>query len=112
MSRYSKGHKTTSGKSKQEENYEEMEIEELDVFIEKAGREIDLNLDLKRRILKHKMLTKKIKHKKLKPIELQLSELRQYVSKLEIIKDSKIPFYEKLPKDSVFYKHYMSVIFS
>jgi hypothetical protein len=70
MSRFSKGHTTKSGKSKQEENYEEMEIEELDVFIEKAGREIEGNLDLKRRILKHKMLTKKIKHKKLKPIEL------------------------------------------
>lgn len=65
LSRFSKGHKTTSGKSKQEENYEEMEIEELDVFIERALREIDVNLDLKRRILKHKMLTKKIKHKKL-----------------------------------------------
>jgi len=29
---------------------------------------------------------------------------------LEKIKDAKIPFYEKLPKDSAFYKHYMSVL--
>ena len=29
---------------------------------------------------------------------------------LEIVKDKKIPFYEKLPKDSPFYKHYMSVL--
>jgi hypothetical protein len=27
-----------------------------------------------------------------------------------VIKDGKIPFYEKLPKDSAFYKHYMSVL--
>lgn len=41
-----------------------------------------------------------------------MGELREFVNKLEIIKDAKIPFYEKLPKDSVFYKHYMSVLFS
>lgn len=31
---------------------------------------------------------------------------------MEVIKDAKIPFYEKLPKDSPFYKHYMSVLFA
>jgi hypothetical protein len=37
--------------------------------------------------------------------------LRERIQKLEIIKDGKIPFYEKLPKDSAFYKHYMSVLY-
>jgi hypothetical protein len=37
--------------------------------------------------------------------------LRDKIAKLEAIKDSKIPFYEKLPKDSAFYKHYMSVLY-
>ena len=56
------------------------------------------------------MLTKKIKMKKLEPVEKTLAELRERVAKLEIIKDQKIPFYEKLPKESQFYKHYMSVL--
>ena len=29
-----------------------------------------------------------------------------------MIKDSKIPFWEKLPKDSQFYKHYMNLKFA
>ena len=58
------------------------------------------------------MLTKKIKQKKLEPVERVLFDLRQKVQKLEIIKDAKIPFYEKLPKDSPFYKHYMSVLYA
>jgi hypothetical protein len=89
-----------------------MSIEEIDVLIEKAQREIEQALDIKRRILRHKMLTKKIKHKKLEPVEKTLSELRARVELLEEIKDAKIPFYEKLPKDSPFYKHYMSVLFA
>ncbi len=89
-----------------------MSIEEIDVLIEKAQREIEQALDIKRRILKHKMLTKKVKNKKLEPVEKVLFELRERVQKLEIIKDAKIPFYEKLPKESPFYKHYMSVLYA
>ena len=58
------------------------------------------------------MMTKKAKQKKLKPVEDALKDLRDKVEKLEIIKDQKIPFYEKLPKDSPFYKHYMSILFA
>ena len=58
------------------------------------------------------MLTKKLKLKKLEPVEKVIGELRERIAKLEIIKDAKIPFYEKLPKDSPFYKHYMSVLYA
>lgn len=58
------------------------------------------------------MLTKKVKQKKLGPVEKVINELRERIGKLEIIKDAKIPFYEKLPKDSPFYKHYMSVLYA
>jgi hypothetical protein len=58
------------------------------------------------------MLTKKIKHKKLEPVEKALAELRERIQKLEVIRDAKIPFYEKLPKESPFYKHYMSVLYA
>ena len=109
-SKMSRGYKTLSGKSR--EDYENMSIEEIDVLLEKAQREIDQALDIKRRIIKHKMLTKKLKMKKLEPVEMALSDLREKMAKLEIIKDAKIPFYEKLPKDSPFYKHYMSVLYA
>lgn len=89
-----------------------MSIEEIDVLIEKAHREIDQAIDIKKRIIRHKMLTKKLKAKKLEPVERVIQELRERMSKLEIIKDAKIPFYEKLPKDSPFYKHYMSVLYA
>ena len=58
------------------------------------------------------MMTKKSKNKKLEPVERALTDLRARVAQLDIIKDAKIPFYEKLPKDSPFYKHYMSVLFA
>ena len=57
------------------------------------------------------MWTKKTKSKKIFPIDSAIYELRERIQKLEIIKDGKIPFYEKLPKDSAFYKHYMSVLY-
>jgi len=53
-----------------------MSIEEIDCVIEKAQKEIEQALDIKRRILRHKMLTNKIKKKKLEPVETTLAELR------------------------------------
>lgn len=78
--------KTTSGKSR-EEDFESMSIEEIDCLIEKTQKEIEGALDIKRRILRHKMMTKKAKHKKLQPIEKQLTELREKIEKYEMIKD-------------------------
>ena len=40
-SKFSRGYKTVSGKSKQEEDYEQMSIEEIDCIIEKAQKEIE-----------------------------------------------------------------------
>lgn len=68
-------------------------------------------MDQKRKYMANKMWTKKTKQKKVAPIEGAIQELRERIQKLEIIKDGKIPFYEKLPKDSAFYKHYMSVLY-
>ena len=42
------------------------------------------------------------------PIKADLKKEKELLYRLEIIREEKIPFYEKLPKDSVFYKHYMS----
>jgi hypothetical protein len=94
------------------ENFEEMSIEEVDALIMKVQNEIAQALDIKKRILKHKMMTKKSKNKKLQPVEQELAVMRQRLAMLDQIKDAKIPFYEKLPKDSPFYKHYMSLLYS
>ena len=87
-----------------------MDIEEIDVLIEKAQHEVDVLMDQRKKYLSNKMWTKKTKQQKVKPLEQAIMELRERIQKLEIIKDKKIPFYEKLPKDSAFYKHYMSVL--
>lgn len=57
-SRYSKAGK--SAKSR-EEDFESMSIEEIECLLEKVQKEIEQNLDIKRRIKKHKMMTRKIK---------------------------------------------------
>lgn len=48
------------------------------------------------------------KRKQLKELDDLLKDKRNHKYLLEQIKDSKIPFYEKLPKDSQFYRHYMN----
>ena len=86
-SKVSRNMKTVSAKSRQEEDLEQMSIEEIDVLIEKAQREIEHEMDMKRRIKRHKMMTKKMKAKKLKPHEEALVELGERVRKLEVVKD-------------------------
>ena len=88
-----------------------MSIEEIDVLIEKAEREMEKEEMEKRIIQSNKVKTKKQKQKQIAPIQQRIQEIREHIMKLQAIKDSKIPFYEKLPKDSAFYKHYMSVLY-
>lgn len=42
-----------------------MEIEEIDVLIDKAEREIQQALDIKRRVMRHKLMSNNAKKKKL-----------------------------------------------
>jgi hypothetical protein len=77
---------------------EEM-IEETEEAIKKAEA-------AKNKINKQKGLAK-AKQEKLAPIEAALSQLRERLLMLVQIKGAKIPFYEKLPKDHQFYKHFM-----
>lgn len=88
-----------------------MQIEEIDVLIEKNQREVDILMDQRRKYMANKMWTKKTKSKKIYPIDQAIHEFRVKIQELEVIKNGKIPFYEKLPKDSAFYKHYMSVLY-
>lgn len=104
--------KSVGGRTNKSENYDDKTVQELDEMIEQAEKEIQV-LDKQRRILKSSKLTNnKAKQQKLKPIDEQLRVLRVKCEKWAMIKDSKIPFWEKLPKDSQFYKHYMNLKFA
>jgi len=91
---------TMSRKSRQEEDFESMEIEEIDVLIENAEGEVKQLDDAKRKIKRQKSLTAKAREVKLEPIDEQLKFLRERITMLLYIKDAKIPFYDKLPKDN------------
>lgn len=41
-----------------------------------------------------------------------MRELKKRIEILAFYKDKKTPFYEKLPKDSPFYKHFISVMYA
>ena len=84
-----------------------MTVEELDVKITKLEAEESDLLDQKAAVRKRKVGSKR---KQLKELDDLLKEKRKFMCYLEAIKDSKIPFYEKLPKDSQFYLHYMKLL--
>jgi hypothetical protein len=56
-----------------------MSIEEIDVLIEKATREVEVLLDQKRKYMANKMWTKKTKQKKVGPIESDIQILRERI---------------------------------
>ena len=53
-----------------------MQIEEIDVLIEKNQREVDILMDQRRKYMANKMWTKKTKSKKIYPIEQAIHEFR------------------------------------
>ena len=55
-----------------------------------------------------KFATKAMMKKNLQPLNEALKAQSARLVFLLRIKDAKIPFYEKLPKDNQFYRHYMN----
>ena len=45
--------------------------------------------------------------KEVEPLKLDFQFLREHLTYLYQLKDQKVPFYEKLPKDNQFYKHFV-----
>jgi len=99
--------RTGSRKSRVEDDYESMEIEEIDVLIEGAEAELKTLQAEKRSTLNKKGLSKGAKAARLEPLEEGLTMLRAQLAMLLRWKDAKIPFYDKLPKDNQFYRHFM-----
>jgi hypothetical protein len=87
-------------------DYNSWTIEELTVRIKKIQDEESKLMDEKNAVRKR---TSGAKRKMLKELDDLLKEKRNFRFYLESILDSKIPFYEKLPKGSSFYKHYIKI---
>jgi len=86
-------------------------VEEVEAEIDKCLAIHESNIRKIERIKKNGKLKSdtKIREEQL-PLKQQNIYLRERVELLAQIKEEKIPFYEKLPKDSTFYKHYMNLL--
>jgi hypothetical protein len=102
---------TQSKKSNKEDDYENLDIDQIEIKIEEAERDIKtLQAQLRKEEKKSMPGLKNAKDQKMAPLILGLSELRKMITELLCYKDQKIPFYEKLPKDNQFCKHFMQTI--
>jgi hypothetical protein len=98
---------TKSRTSKHEEDWDSMDITEIDVLIETQEKEMEqANAEI-RKIRRNKTIPANQKEAKCEPYEDVLKQIRMKIMFLIQLKDSKIPFYDKLPKQNVFYTHYM-----
>ena len=96
-----------SRKSKHEEDFESMEIEEIQSHIEQAEAAMEEKRRAIAKINAKKNMTDNAKKKETQVPKEEVELLKQRIVMLYRIKDFKIPFYEKLPKDNQFYKHLM-----
>ena len=62
-------------------------------------------------IEKNSLATAKMLKKATEPLYIEKANLQNKEQKLEWIKDSKIPAYEKIDKESIMYKHLMQLMF-
>lgn len=102
-----------SRKSKASENFEEMELEELEGLIRQAEDQMNDCNKQKLKMSKSNKSdfgTQKAKEQKLAPLEEEIKFWRHRIIMLYQIKNYKIPFYEKLPKDSQFYRHLITLL--
>ena len=88
--------------------YEDKTVEEIELEMEKHRRKIDDNNNKMNHMRNDKLKSKMNISKEIAPMRQENVMLRDLVIKLDKIRDDKIPYYEKLPKDSVFYRHKIS----
>lgn len=92
------------------EDFDNMDIDEINGLVKQCEDAIiEANRGVKQ-INKKKTLTDLNKQKELEPFQTAIKQatFRQIIL-LKII-DVKTPFYEKMPKDNQFYKHYMNTL--
>ena len=89
-----------------------MTVDQCDVRIFQVQQLIK-KLDNKiKNLEKNSLMTSKMLKKATDPFYAEKAVLQQKEQKLEFIKDSKIPAYEKIDKGSAMYKHLMQMMFN
>jgi hypothetical protein len=92
-------------KSHKSENYEEKTVEDIEVEIDKLFVNLDQNNVKLDKIRKAGRLKSEMKIKEeQKPFIDHNRYIRQRIELLDKMKNAKIPYYDKIPKDSNFYK--------
>lgn len=92
-------------KSIKSEKYEDKTVEDIEVEIDKLFGNLDTNNAKLDKIRKAGRLKSEMKIKEEQKPFIELSRyIRQRIELLDKMKNAKIPYYDKIPKDSNFYK--------
>lgn len=89
--------------------YEEHTVEQMDVLIDQHANRINDLANKIKVIANDSLATKTTKNAKKKPLVEEMTMLRFKLMELQQIREDKIPDHEKLPKDCIFYKHFLQV---
>ena len=80
--------------------------------MDRAREKIDRNTIIIAKLYKDTLRSKKAIQKEVQPLRDEIKELTNLVKMLDKLIDDKTPFWEKLPKESIFYKHFMSNMYT
>ena len=106
--------KSKDRKGAREESTEgqNMTVEELDIKIAELERTIRKYKNQRDKLKKNTKMLSRQKNEKLDELKVLINDLSNRVQNLEIIKDRKIPPHEKLDKATIFYKHFVKLMYT
>ena len=93
------------------DSFAECEIDQLEKKLEKCEHEHISIEKQKVALSKNKSATKRMQVLQLRELDEQIHRIRMRQERILRCIDSKTPFYEKLPKDSQFYQHFMAAMY-
>lgn len=88
----------------------DLDIDEIDKRLEKVERDIKNIETQKVQVMRNKAASKRMQILQLRDLDEAMHFQHMRREQLAKAKDFKIPFYQKLPKDSQFYLHYMNAM--
>ena len=106
--------KSRDKKGAREESTEgqSLTVEELDIKIAEFERSIRKWKNQRDKLKKNTKMLSRQKNEKLDELKVLINDMSNRVQNLEIIKDSKIPPHEKLDKATIFYKHFVKLMYT
>ena len=96
-----------SHKSEPVDPWADVTVEQIDKMINEKRAEIRMKEKKKATLKKNSKAPPQKLKKEIEPIDNEIRVLNAKIEELLIVRDSKIPFYEKLPKDCTYYKHFI-----